>query len=270
VSTGDEFEFLGFSSPTYTQVPDEVFDQLLPVLKEAEIKVLLYIIRRTFGFKKTADDISFNQFLKGITTRDGRQLDHGCGVKSSSTLNAALKSLEAKRIIHSRKLVDHKGAPKTTTYALRFRDQEQVRNPQHPTAFAAVPPLRLPQYPPADPAVPVLRDPQEQETEEQETDPSKLRKAEPQDYDESREVLLPYVQDVAREFRDTSPVASTLTRVVRMQRAAGLDDDEFLERWHQARQMTKERTSAVKGGEPGRREMVPYFLAILEDLTKTG
>ena len=216
MSTGDEFEFLGFSSPTYTQVPDEVFDQLLPVLKEAEIKVLLYIIRRTFGFKKTSDDISFNQFLKGITTRNGRQLDHGCGVKSSSTLNAALKSLEAKRIIHSRKLVDHKGAPKTTTYALRFRDQEQVRNPQHPTAFAAVPPLRLPQHPTSETAVPVLRDPQGQETEEQETDRSKLRTAATTDHDGARDVLLPYVVDIAREFRDTAPVSSTLTRVVRL------------------------------------------------------
>jgi len=78
------------------------------------------------------------------------------------------------------------------------------------------------------------------------------------------------VQDVAREFRDTAPVSATLTRVIRMQRSSGLDEGVFLERFLRARQMTKERTSAVKGGEPGRREMVPYFLAILEDLTKTG
>ena len=35
-----------------------LFDELLPYLSEAELKVLLYIVRRTFGFKKEADAIS--------------------------------------------------------------------------------------------------------------------------------------------------------------------------------------------------------------------
>ena len=41
--------FEGFSSPNYTQVPDELFDILMPSLTDAELRVLLYIIRRTFG-----------------------------------------------------------------------------------------------------------------------------------------------------------------------------------------------------------------------------
>jgi hypothetical protein len=32
--------FAGFSSPNYTPVPDELFDDLLPVLSGAEVKVL--------------------------------------------------------------------------------------------------------------------------------------------------------------------------------------------------------------------------------------
>ena len=43
--------FRGFRSPSYTQVPDELFDELLVELSGGELKVLLYIIRRTFGFK---------------------------------------------------------------------------------------------------------------------------------------------------------------------------------------------------------------------------
>ena len=69
----------GFSRPTYTQVPDELFDELFPRLGEAELKALLYIVRRTFGFKREADSISFNQFLQGHRSQDGRVLDHGCG-----------------------------------------------------------------------------------------------------------------------------------------------------------------------------------------------
>jgi len=76
---------------------------------EAELKALLYIIRRTFGFKRDQDPISFNQFLRGITRRDGRVLDEGCGVRDRTTLSRALNSLEAKGIIRSEKGVDERG-----------------------------------------------------------------------------------------------------------------------------------------------------------------
>src|SRR5438046_638004 len=79
-----DFEFTGFSAPRYTQVPDELFDILLPILTEAELKVTLYIIRRTFGFKKDSDDISFRQLEKGITTKDGKVLDRGTGLSKKS------------------------------------------------------------------------------------------------------------------------------------------------------------------------------------------
>jgi len=55
--------FQGFRSPNYTQVPDELFDELMSTLSGAELKVLLYIIRRTFGFKKGSDTISLSQML---------------------------------------------------------------------------------------------------------------------------------------------------------------------------------------------------------------
>lgn len=116
----DEYYFEGFSSPNTTPVPDVVFDRLLSRLKEAELKALLYIIRRTFGFKRESDSISFNQFLRGITTRDGRVLDEGCGVKDRTTLSNALKSLEKKGIVLSTKGMDERGENQTTVYALRF------------------------------------------------------------------------------------------------------------------------------------------------------
>jgi hypothetical protein len=83
-------------------------------------------------------------------------------------------------------------------------------------------------------------------------------------------VLLPLVKDIAHEFRDAAPVGSTLTRVVRIQREAGLDDDAMIARIYRSRQLAKERTSVVQAGEPGKRNLVPYWLAILEDLARTG
>src|SRR3954451_2162339 len=99
----DDFSFDGFESPNTTPVPDVVFDRLLARLGEAELKALLYIIRRTFGFKRDRDPISFNQFLRGISKRDGTVLDDGCGVRSRTTLSNTLKSLEEKGIIVSEK-----------------------------------------------------------------------------------------------------------------------------------------------------------------------
>src|ERR671933_1702421 len=90
--------FRGFLSPTTTQVPDQLFDELLSTLTGAELKVLLYIVRRTFGFKRMADNISLNQICHGITTADGRVLDRGTGL-SQSTVLTALKSLTQRRVI---------------------------------------------------------------------------------------------------------------------------------------------------------------------------
>jgi hypothetical protein len=115
-----EYHFPGFSLPTTTPVPDELFDELLSRLTGAELKALLYIVRRTFGFKKAADAISFNQFQRGIITRDGRQLDRGCGVKDRTTLSKSLTHLEEMGIVVSTKGQDERGENETTTYALRF------------------------------------------------------------------------------------------------------------------------------------------------------
>src|SRR3954451_14557133 len=84
--------FRGFKSPNYTPVPDELFDELLGDLSGAELKALLYIIRRTFGFKRESDTISLSQMLNGIQTREGRVLDRGVGL-SKKTLLLVLRTL---------------------------------------------------------------------------------------------------------------------------------------------------------------------------------
>ena len=71
------YRFRGFDSPNYTPTPDALFDELAPNLTESELRVLLYIVRRTFGFKRDADAISLTQLVSGITTKDGRVLDRG-------------------------------------------------------------------------------------------------------------------------------------------------------------------------------------------------
>src|SRR5215216_6377980 len=131
--------FAGFGSPTYTMVPDELFDELLGLVSGAELKVLLYIVRRTFGFKKDSDSISFNQFLTGITTKDGHRLDQGCGIKSRSHLSTALKNLEVLGAIVAQKSWDERGENQTTVYTLRFRREGVVPKSNYPSAQIAPP-----------------------------------------------------------------------------------------------------------------------------------
>ncbi len=115
-SAPEGYRFSGFVSPQYTQIPDVVFDELAPILSGAEYKVLLYILRRTFGFKKEADSISYNQMLGGIVTRDGRRLDYGAGIKSRSTLSKALQRLEELNIILAQRHYSDENGNETTTY----------------------------------------------------------------------------------------------------------------------------------------------------------
>jgi len=56
--------------PNTTQIPNILFDKVIPGLPEGEAKCLLYICRRTYGFHKSKDRISFSQFVDGIKDKD--------------------------------------------------------------------------------------------------------------------------------------------------------------------------------------------------------
>ncbi len=109
-----------FARPTTTATPDEIFEEWVHVLSHAELLALLYVVRRTLGFKKDQDSISYTQFLHGIVTREGKVLDRGCGIKSRTTLAAALRRLEEQGLIRSYKTQDAKGDNATTRYSLWF------------------------------------------------------------------------------------------------------------------------------------------------------
>jgi len=52
------------AAPTFTQTPNDLFDHWLPKLCESELKVLLIILRKTFGWHKTRDYISISMLAK--------------------------------------------------------------------------------------------------------------------------------------------------------------------------------------------------------------
>lgn len=84
--------------PNSTQIPDVILDHWMAELSGAELKVLLYIARRTYGFGKGSDTISLSQIAQGITRADGTVLDRGTGASRSSVARS-LKTLEGFGIV---------------------------------------------------------------------------------------------------------------------------------------------------------------------------
>jgi hypothetical protein len=100
-------------------------------LSGAELKVLLYIIRRTFGFKRDADTISLSQMLNGIRVADGRVLDRGVGL-SKKTLLLALRTLEDRRIILTERRQSAEKGNEPTVYQLHVIGQGRPNEPATP------------------------------------------------------------------------------------------------------------------------------------------
>lgn len=122
----DTFE--GFYTPHYTQTPDALFDWVMADLTGAELKVLLYIVRRTFGFKKDDDAISVEQITGGMFKRDGTRLDRGTGLARTTALEA-LRSLSEKRLIESERRMNEKTGSLPTVYRLRLKGGTVERTP---------------------------------------------------------------------------------------------------------------------------------------------
>lgn len=272
----------GFSSPKYTQTPDAIFDELLPDLSEAELKVLLYIVRRTFGFKKDADNISLRQLSIGITTKDGRVLDRGTGL-SKSGVTKALVSLRTRGILIRSKNSDSQHGSTPTTYRLRMLGEPLDTDDELPESLltSLAPPVHTQRHPLSTsedtpvygghPGLSTTVDPQE--TVEQETAipdrPFEISKHTHPKFDPDRQVISDVIRDFARELGDTAPLPSTVTRAYNIYRHSGQDLDGFIDHLYEARRITQERTASIKTQSPkqlGPKPKVGYFFSVLESL----
>ena len=266
-------------------VPDELFDELLPELSGAELKVLLYIVRRTFGFKKDSDNISLSQMMHGIKTRDGRVLDRGVGLTKKTVLGA-LRNLESDNIIICQRRQSEERGNEPTEYRLNVVGT--TANGATPLGGINPPPLaeRSDQGVGAEtPPSPGGKNYASQETDRQETDrqPSNIRmvprSAEDSEQEEAdpdtamgtdpsdREILSSYMQSIALELRDQAPLRSTVTRLLRLYNRSGLNSlPAFIDVLYQAKGIAREHTGSIRAGEPGARQIMPYFIAVVEDL----
>lgn len=75
----------------YTMMDNYLFDRIMPVVKPNAWKILCLIIRKTRGWHKVSDQISFSQIKAGT------------GISSDETVSNALKQLVSKRYILAKK-----------------------------------------------------------------------------------------------------------------------------------------------------------------------
>lgn len=290
--------FPGFASPNYTQVPDELFDLLMPQLSECELRVLLYVIRRTFGFKRDSDAISLSQLVNGIVTREGQRLDYGAGVARSSAVRA-IKGLTEKGVIVATKRSSVQRGNETTTYALRFHDSKTLASEvatknqvHHETTPGSL----------VKPALVSPRNPQE--TGEQETvfeysngqnhvdkteatSPSNrsqttaqphhngsfqegslaniLRKRKlPEPGRDDRVAISATVQRFAVELGDQANPRVTIKRALNLYQASGVGRDAFVDLLFRAKGEVQDRRK-YPGNAPVPRNRMAYFSAVVED-----
>ena len=295
-----------FARPTTTATPDEIFGEWVHVLRHAELLALLYVVRRTLGFKKIEDGISYSQFLHGITTREGKVLDRGCGIKSRGTLAAALRRLEELGLIRSHKTQDARGDRATTRYSLWFTGDEDHDRPSRHTSAPDCPaeggpvPIEPRWYadrttPSARIEPPLVRASNQQQTDDttnttQQTDLSRrkaraIRVRPPLDSTDSMSVMKDditteilsesssspvseHVAHLSAEFGDDAPLAS-YTRVLNMQHMSGLDDEALLPLLDEAAAITRSQAPTItKRGRGGGIIRMPYLLATLRGLVE--
>lgn len=240
----EHLQFPGFTPPYYTQVPDEVFDVLLPDLTGAELKVLLYIIRRTFGFKKDHDDIGLDQLTHGITRHDGTPLDRGTGL-TRETVITATRGLVAKGVILADRRTTPAGKDLPTTYRLRYREGSE--NPTHRGLVFR-------------PGGAGLSGPQETVQETAGGQETSTSRPAPAGDSLEEQTIRAYVEDFGREFRDQAGPARSTGRAVKLWRRSGLSLPSFVNRMYVARESTKSHSGDKK---------MAYWFACLEEAVKS-
>jgi len=112
-----------FYKSNTTPTPDALFDDLLGRLPASQLRVLLYAVRRCYGFERAgpSDEISLSQFEHGLRDEAGGILDEGTGL-SRNTIIAALADLDRQGLLVKTPHRDPIRGDTTTTYRLALVD----------------------------------------------------------------------------------------------------------------------------------------------------
>lgn len=84
-------KFAGFSRPSqnYSKLPHDFVDCLPMIDSMAELKVVIYILRHTWGYSEfgKAKKITADEFMHGRQRKDGTRIDNGTGLSKPSVIS---------------------------------------------------------------------------------------------------------------------------------------------------------------------------------------
>lgn len=75
----------------FLKVPRLLIDSWMTILSPAEFYVWLYIFRRTIGYKKDWEQLSYEEISTGQVARSGKIVDHGTGLGKNTVIRAINK-----------------------------------------------------------------------------------------------------------------------------------------------------------------------------------
>jgi hypothetical protein len=91
-------EFAGFSYPDdggFTRFPNDWFDVCAEIENLAELKIMLYLARHTWGYQEydSWKRISVDEFMHGRKRKDGTRMDSGTGLSEMSVRHGLKKAI---------------------------------------------------------------------------------------------------------------------------------------------------------------------------------
>ena len=90
--------FPGFDPPdrNWSKLPHSLIDALPTTDSQAEVKVVLYVLRHTWGFQELerGKRITLDEFMHGRRRRDGSRIDSGTGLCLNSVKAGVRKAVE--------------------------------------------------------------------------------------------------------------------------------------------------------------------------------
>lgn len=91
-------KFVGFPVPTsnYFKVPNEAIDIIAQIDNIAELKIVLYVLRHTWGFQEYGikKKITIDEFVHGRKRKDGSRIDEGTKLAEKSVRNGIERALD--------------------------------------------------------------------------------------------------------------------------------------------------------------------------------
>jgi hypothetical protein len=114
--------FTGFPIPkqNYSKLPHSFIDLLPSFNSMAELKVVIYLLRHTWGYSEFGQTkkITIDEFMNGRKLKDGSRMDQGTGLSNNSVITGLKRAIDHKYILVE--IDDHDKARIKKYYALNM------------------------------------------------------------------------------------------------------------------------------------------------------